>query len=225
MLLLGKRKDIKLLPHNLGYTAIGAALLWFGWFGFNAGSALTAGGLAGSAFLVTNTATAAALLSWIIIDVVKTGKPTLLGGLSGAIAGLVAITPAAGFVTVPAAIIIGFIASIFSYYAISTIKNRFGYDDALDVFGIHGISGIWGALATGIFAAPFINSLGTGALYGNPGQILTQLIAIVAVMGYSFVMTLIIGKVIDMTMGLRVEDKEEIEGLDTHLHEESGYRI
>ena len=225
VLLIGKRKDIRLLPHNLGYTAIGAALLWFGWFGFNAGSALTAGGLAGSAFLVTNTATAAALISWIIIDVVKTGKPTLLGGLSGAIAGLVAITPAAGFVTVPAAIIIGFVASIFSYYAISTIKNRFGYDDALDVFGIHGISGIWGALATGIFAAPFINSLGTGALYGNPGQILTQLIAIVAVIGYSFVMTLIIGKVIDMTMGLRVEDKEEIEGLDTHLHEESGYRI
>jgi ammonium transporter, Amt family len=225
VLLLGKRKDIRLLPHNLGYTAIGAALLWFGWFGFNAGSALTAGGLAGSAFLVTNTATAAALISWIIIDVVKTGKPTLLGGLSGAIAGLVAITPAAGFVTVPAAIVIGFIASIFSYYAISTIKNRFGYDDALDVFGIHGISGIWGALATGIFAAPFVNSLGTGALYGNPGQIVTQLIAIIAVIGYSFVMTLIIGKVIDMTMGLRVEDKEEIEGLDTHLHEESGYRI
>jgi Amt family ammonium transporter len=225
VLLIGKRKDIRLLPHNLGYTALGAALLWFGWFGFNAGSALTAGGLAGSAFLVTNTATAAALISWIIIDVVKTGKPTLLGGLSGAIAGLVAITPAAGFVTVPAAIVIGFVASIFSYYAISTIKNRFGYDDALDVFGIHGISGIWGALATGIFAAPFVNSLGTGALYGNPGQIITQLIAIVAVIGYSFVMTLIIGKVIDMTMGLRVEDKEEIEGLDTHLHEESGYRI
>jgi Amt family ammonium transporter len=225
VLLIGKRKDIRLLPHNLGYTAIGAALLWFGWFGFNAGSALTAGGLAGSAFLVTNTATAAALISWIIIDVFKTGKPTLLGGLSGAIAGLVAITPAAGFVTVPAAIVIGFIASIFSYYAISTIKNRLGYDDALDVFGIHGISGIWGALATGIFAAPFVNSLGTGALYGNPGQILIQLIAIVAVIGYSFVMTLIIGKVIDMTMGLRVEDKEEIEGLDTHLHEESGYRI
>jgi len=225
VLLLGKRKDIKLLPHNLGYTAIGAALLWFGWFGFNAGSALTAGGLAGSAFIVTNTATAAALISWIIMDVLKTGKPTLLGGLSGAIAGLVAITPAAGFVTIPAAIVIGFMASIFSYYAISTIKNRFGYDDALDVFGIHGVSGIWGALATGIFAAPFINSLGTGALYGNPGQIVTQIIAIAAVIVYSFVMTLIIGKVIDMTIGLRVEDKEEVEGLDTHLHEETGYRI
>lgn len=225
VLLLGKRKDIKLLPHNLGYTAIGAALLWFGWFGFNAGSALTAGGLAGSAFIVTNTATAAALISWIIMDVLKTGKPTLLGGLSGAIAGLVAITPAAGFVTIPAAIVIGFMASIFSYYAISTIKNRFGYDDALDVFGIHGVSGIWGALATGIFAAPFINSLGTGALYGNPGQIVTQIIAIAAVIIYSFVMTLIIGKVIDMTIGLRVEDKEEVEGLDTHLHEETGYRI
>jgi Amt family ammonium transporter len=225
VLLIGKRKDIKLLPHNLGYTAIGAALLWFGWYGFNAGSALTAGGLAGSAFLVTNTATAAGLISWVMMDVLKTGKPTLLGGLSGAIAGLVAITPAAGFVTIPAAIIIGFLTSIFSYYAISTIKNRFGYDDALDVFGIHGVSGAWGALATGIFAAPFVNSLGTGALYGNPGQIVTQIIAIVAVIVYSFVMTLVIGKVIDMTIGLRVEAKEEVEGLDTNLHEESGYRI
>ena len=160
-----------------------------------------------------------------MIDIVKTGKPTVLGAISGAIAGLVAITPAAGFVTVTGAIIIGFLTSIFSYYAISTIKNRFGYDDALDVFGIHGVSGAWGALATGIFAAPFINSLGTGALYGNPGQIVTQLIAIVVVAVYTFVMTIIIAKVIDMTMGLRVEDKEEIEGLDTHLHEESGYRI
>lgn len=225
VLLVGKRKDIRLLPHNLGYTVIGAALLWFGWFGFNAGSALTAGGLASSAFLATNTATAAAIISWVMMDVIKTGKPTLLGALSGAIAGLVAITPAAGFVTVTGAIIIGFLTSIFSYYAISTIKARLGYDDALDVFGIHGISGAWGALATGIFAAPFINSLGTGALYGNPGQIVTQLIAIVVVGLYTFIMTLIIGKVIDVTMGLRVEERQEIEGLDTHLHEESGYRI
>ena len=224
-LLLGKRKDIALLPHHLGYSVIGAALLWFGWFGFNAGSALTAGGLAGSAFLVTNTATAAAMISWIAIDIIKTGKPTILGAISGAVAGLVAITPAAGFVTVQAAIVIGLVTSVFSYIAISWLKPRLGYDDALDVFGIHGISGAWGAIATGLFAAPFINSLGTGVFYGNPGQLLTQIIAIVVVAAYSFIGTLIIGKLIDMTIGLRVEDKVEVEGLDTNLHEESGYRI
>jgi ammonium transporter, Amt family len=225
VLLLGKRKDIRLLPHHLGYSVIGAALLWFGWFGFNAGSALTAGGLAGSAFLVTNTATAAGMISWVLIDYLKTGKPTMLGAISGAIAGLVAITPAAGFVTVQAAIIIGFVTSFVSYAAISYLKPKLGYDDALDVFGIHGMSGLWGALATGLFAAPFINSLGTGVFYGNPGQIVTQVIAIVVVGGYSFLMTLLIGFIIKKTMGLRVEERVEIEGLDTNLHEESGYRI
>ena len=224
-LLLGKRKDIALLPHHLGYSVIGAALLWFGWFGFNAGSALTAGGLAGSAFLATNTAAAAAMISWVAIDIIKTGKPTILGAISGAVAGLVAITPAAGFVTVDAAIVIGLITSVFSYFAVSWLKPRLGYDDALDVFGIHGISGTWGAIATGLFAAPFVNSLGTGVFYGNPGQLLTQIIAIVVVAAYSFVGTLIIGKLIDITMGLRVDEKTEIEGLDTNLHEESGYRI
>ncbi|MGZ7119741.1 MAG: ammonium transporter [Methanobacterium sp.] len=225
VLLLGSRKDTKLLPHNLGYSVIGAALLWFGWFGFNAGSALTAGGLAGSAFIVTNTAAAAAMISWVIIDYFKTGKPTLLGAISGAIAGLVAITPAAGFVTVQAAIIIGLATSVFSYFAISALKNRFGYDDALDVFGIHGISGMWGAIATGLFAAPFINALGTGVFYGNPMQIVYQIVGILSVIAWSGGLTLIIAKVIDKTMGLRVEPNEEIEGLDTHLHEESGYRI
>ncbi|HEX3013710.1 MAG TPA: ammonium transporter [Methanobacterium sp.] len=224
-LLLGKRKDIALLPHHLGYSVIGAALLWFGWFGFNAGSALTAGGLAGSAFLVTNTATAAAMISWVAIDIIKTGKPTILGAVTGAVAGLVAITPAAGFVTVQAAIIIGLLVSVFSYFAISWLKPRLGYDDALDVFGVHGIGGAWGAIATGLFAAPFVNSLGTGVFYGNPGQLLTQITAIAIVAAYSFIGTLIIGKLIDMTIGLRVEDKVEIEGLDTNLHEESGYRI
>ncbi|QHN07528.1 ammonium transporter [Methanothermobacter sp. THM-2] len=223
--LLGKRKDTRLLPHNLGYSVIGAALLWFGWFGFNAGSALTAGGLAASAFLVTNTAAAAGMISWVIIDYIKTGKPTVLGGISGAVAGLVAITPAAGFVTVPAAIIIGLITSAISYLAISYLKPRIGYDDALDVFGIHGMSGIWGSVATGIFAAPFINELGTGLIYGNPGQLTAQVIAVVIVAVYSFIVTLLIGKLLDLTVGLRVTEKEEIEGLDTHLHEETGYRI
>ncbi len=225
VLLLGKRKDTRLLPHNLGYSVIGAALLWFGWFGFNAGSALTAGGLAGSAFLATNTAAAAGMISWVIIDYIKTGKPTMLGAISGAIAGLVAITPAAGFVTIQAAIIIGFITSFISYAAISYLKPKLGYDDALDVFGIHGMSGLWGSIAVGLFAAPFINSLGTGLFYGNPEQLWIQLIAVVVVIIYSFVVTLIIGLVIKYTMGLRVEERDEIEGLDTNLHEESGYRI
>lgn len=224
-ILLGRRKDTSLLPHHLGYSVIGAALLWFGWFGFNAGSALTAGGLAGSAFIVTNTATAAAMISWVIIDYFKTGKPTLLGALSGAIAGLVAITPAAGFVTVQASIVIGLLTSVFSYLAISWLKSKLGYDDALDVFGIHGISGAWGAIATGLFAAPFINALGTGVFYGNPDQFIKQLIDIGAVIVWSGGLTLVIAFIIDKVMGLRVEPKEEIEGLDTNLHEESGYRI
>lgn len=225
VLLLGKRKDTKMLPHHLGYSVIGAALLWFGWFGFNAGSALSAGGLAGQAFINTNTATAAAMISWVIIDYLKTGKPTVLGAISGAVAGLVAITPAAGFVTVQAAVIIGLVTSAVSYFAISVVKAKVGYDDALDVFGIHGMSGVWGALATGLFAAPFINELGTGAFYGNPEQFLIQILAIVVVAVYSFVVTLILGKIINLTIGLRVDEKQEIEGLDTTLHEETGYRI
>ncbi len=224
-LLLGRRKEATLLPNNLGYSVIGAALLWFGWFGFNAGSALTAGGLAGSAFIATNTAAATAVVSWVIIDYIKTGKPTLLGAITGIVAGLVAITPAAGFVTVQAAIVIGLVVSVVSYFSISFLKAKLGYDDALDVFGVHGMGGLWGALATGLFAAPFINELGTGLFYGNPGQLVTQIIAIVAVGLYSFIVTLIIGKVIDLIIGLRVDEKEEIEGLDTNLHEETGYRI
>jgi ammonium transporter, Amt family len=224
-LLLGRRKDVKLLPHHLGYSFIGAALLWFGWFGFNAGSALSAGGLAGYSFIVTNTAAAAGMISWIIIDYIKTGKPTLLGGLSGAIAGLVAITPAAGFVTVQAALIVGLVTSAVSYLAISYLKTKVGYDDALDVFGIHGMSGAWGAIATGLFAAPFINNMGTGVFYGNTPQLGIQILTILTVAIYSFIMTLALGKIVDKLIGLRVKTKEEIEGLDISLHEEIGYRI
>jgi Amt family ammonium transporter len=224
-IILGRRKDTKLLPHQLGYSVIGASLLWFGWFGFNAGSALTAGGLASSAFLVTNTATAMAMISWIMMDVIKTGKPTVLGAITGAVAGLVAITPASGFVTVQGALVIGFLTSIFSYYAVSWLKPRLGYDDALDVFGIHGISGAWGAIATGLLAAPFINPLGVGLLYGNPMQMVWQFIDIGAVVAWSGFWTFVIAMVLKYTIGLRVEDKVEVEGLDTNLHEESGYRI
>ncbi|MDD1720881.1 MAG: ammonium transporter, partial [Euryarchaeota archaeon] len=225
VLLLKGRRERSLLPHQLGYAVIGAGLLWFGWFGFNAGSALSAGQLAGSAFLVTNISAASAMLSWMLIEYLRLGKATMLGAASGIIAGLVAITPAAGFVNVPSAIIIGFCASFVSYAAISYIKPRLGYDDALDVFGIHGFSGIWGALATGIFASPFINAVGTGLVYGNPAQLGIQVLAVGATFTYSFIATLIIGKVVDATIGLRVTADDEIQGLDQAIHDEAAYHV
>lgn len=224
IIVLGSRKDTRLLPHNLGYSVIGASLLWFGWFGFNAGSALGANALAANAFITTNTAAAAAMIGWILIDIWKTGKPTVLGAISGAVAGLVAITPAAGFVDVPASIVIGFTTVFVSYYAISYLKPKLGYDDALDAFGIHGLSGTWGAILTGIFACPAINGA-AGLLYGNSNQLVIQIISIIAVAVYSFVVTYVIAKVLDKTMGLRVSEKTEIEGLDVNEHEELGYRI
>ncbi|HXY86909.1 MAG TPA: ammonium transporter [Candidatus Acidoferrales bacterium] len=223
ILLLKKRKDVSLLPHQLGYSVIGAGLLWFGWFGFNAGSALAAGHLAGSAFIVTNTAAATAMLSWMFIEWLRNGKATVLGAVSGIVAGLVAITPAAGFVNIPGAIVIGFITSFVSYSAISFLKPRLGYDDALDVFGVHGFSGIWGALATGIFASPAINALGRGLAYGNPSQLGIQAIAVAATFAYSFIVTLIIAKIVDIAVGLRVSPSEETQGLDLSLHEEEAY--
>jgi len=224
-LLLGKRKDTRLMPHQLGISIIGAGLLWFGWFGFNAGSALTSGQLAGAAFINTNTATAMALLTWMVLDVIKDHRATALGAISGAVAGLVAITPAAGFVNIGGALAIGVGASVLSFLAVSYVKPFFKYDDSLDVFGVHGISGIWGALATGIFACPWINSAGTGLIFGNPSQVGIQALAIIATGGYCFVMTLIIGKLIDMIIGLRVKPEDEIKGLDASLHEESAYGL
>lgn len=223
---LGARKDSKLLPHHLGYSVLGAGLLWFGWFGFNAGSALSAGNLAISAMIVTNTSAATGMLAWMFMDKIKTGKPTMLGALSGAIAGLASITPAAGYVNITAAIIIGFTASIIAYIAVSWLKPRLGYDDALDVFGIHGVCGITGAIAIGIFASPHINSATTGGiLFGNSHLIGIQLLAILIVGIYSFVMTVAITKVVDKIFGLRVDEKHEIQGLDINQHEESGYRL
>lgn len=224
ILLLGSRKEKTLLPHNLGYSVLGAAFLWFGWMGFNGGSALAADGLAASALLVSNIAAASGLITWICIDMIKEGKPTVLGAISGAVAGLVGITPAAGFVDVGGAIVIGIGAAIISYSAISYLKLKLGYDDALDVFGIHGLSGIWGAIATGIFAVPAIGGV-AGLLYGNPSQVLIQIIATISTIVYAFVISIIIAKAIDLTIGLRVDEKEELEGLDTHLHEETGYRL
>jgi len=226
VLLLGARKNARLLPHHLGYSIIGTGLLWFGWFGFNAGSALGATNLTVSAMIVTNASAAVGMLAWMLMDKVKTGKPTLLGALSGAIAGLAAITPAAGYVNFTSAIVIGFVAAVCGYYAVSYIKPRLGYDDALDVFGIHGVSGIIGSIGVGIFASPLINSITTGGLlFGNAHLLGVQLLAIVVVGIYAFVMTLIIGKIIDKTIGLRVDEEHEIQGLDINLHEESGYRL
>jgi len=225
-LLLGRRKEATLLPNNLGYSVIGAALLWFGWFGFNAGSALGANDLAISAMIVTNTSAAVGMLTWMLMDKLQTGKPTLLGALSGVIAGLAAITPAAGYVNFPAALVIGFAAGICGYLAVTHLKPRFGYDDALDVFGIHGICGVVGAIGAGLFATSTINgAIAGGLFFGNPSQLGVQLLAIAAVGAYSLVMTLIIGKIIDKTIGLRVDEDHEIEGLDINLHEESGYRL
>ena len=223
-LVLGKRKDTSLLPHNLGYSILGAGFLWFGWMGFNGGSALAANGLAASAIIVSNVAAAVAMITWILIDTYRIGKPTVLGAITGAVAGLVAITPAAGFVDVPAAILIGFVTAFVSYFAIYVLKSKLGYDDALDVFGVHGLSGVWGAIATGIFASPAINEA-AGLVFGNPSQVTVQIISIIATAAYAGLITLILAKAIDKTIGLRVDERTEVDGLDSHLHEESGYRL
>ena len=224
-IVLGKRKDTSLIPHNLGYAVLGAALLWFGWMGFNGGSGLAADGLAANAIIVSNVAAAVALIVWTALDTYVVGKPTVLGAISGAVAGLVAITPAAGFVDVPGAIAIGAIAPFVSYCAIYYLKPRFGYDDALDVWGIHGMSGVWGAVATGIFAVPAVGGV-AGLIAGNPEQLLIQVISVVATLIYSFTLSFIFAKVLDKAMnGIRVEEYEEIGGLDTNLHEESAYNF
>lgn len=220
-LVLGKRHGYgaeKMAPHNLPFTVVGAALLWVGWFGFNAGSALAADGIAAGAFVATQVATSAGVLGWLVIEWMYSGKPTALGGASGAIAGLVAITPAAGFVGPISSIVIGFGAGVLCYLAV-VWKSKFGYDDALDVLGIHGIGGTWGAIATGLFA-----SVGaTGLFFGNPGQVLIQAVGVGATWVFSFVGTFIILKVLDMVIGLRVEKEEEMVGLDLSEHSESAY--
>ncbi|MEJ2314272.1 MAG: ammonium transporter [Nitrospirota bacterium] len=225
-IVVGKRKGYMseaILPHNLPMTILGAALLWFGWFGFNAGSALASNGLASLAFVTTNTAAASAAIGWSLAERFHRGKPTALGAVSGAVAGLVAITPAAGFVTPLAAIAIGFAAGIFCYGAVS-LKPKMGYDDSLDVLGIHGVGGIWGALATGIFATVAVNPAGAnGLLAGNPSLLKAQAIAIAATIVYSGVVSLIILKAIDLVMGLRVDDEQEVQGLDLSQHGENGY--
>jgi len=224
-LVLGKRKEASLKPSNLTLVITGAGLLWFGWFGFNAGSALAANGLAGAAFINTNTATAMAAISWMFTEWMHTKKPTVLGLASGAVAGLVAITPAAGFVNISGAFIIGILAGIVPYFAVATIKPKLGYDDSLDAFGIHGVGGILGAILTGVFADPSINELGKGLLYGNPGQLLTQIIAVLVTIVYSATATFIIFMVVKAVVGVRVEAEHEITGLDESQHGEKAYSL
>lgn len=226
-LVLGKRKGYKttpMVPHNIPFVLIGGALLWFGWFGFNAGSALGANGLAMNAFLTTNTAAAAAALSWVIIEWIHHGKPTLLGAVTGAVVGLVAITPGAGFVSAVSAIIIGLAVSPLCYFAITVVKTKLGYDDSLDAFGCHGVGGMWGALATGLFASKDVNPLGNnGLFFGNPAQLGIQALSVVVTIALSAVLTFVILKVISLFMKLRATEQEEDEGLDTAQHGEDAY--
>ena len=222
-IVLGKRVGYgqeNMAPHNLLYALIGASLLWVGWFGFNAGSAVAANALAGIAMANTQIATAAAALSWMIVEWMIQKKPSVLGMLSGAVAGLVAITPAAGFVEPSGAIIIGLVSGAVCYAAAVWLKHKLGYDDSLDAFGVHGVGGAVGAVLTGVFAVSSVNSLGKGAIDGNPGQIVTQLEGLIVAGLYCAIVTFILLKVIDALMGLRVSAEEEREGLDLTQHGE-----
>jgi Amt family ammonium transporter len=227
-LIVGKRKsygDEAMPPHNLPITLMGAGILWFGWFGFNGGSAIASNSLATSAFVVTQFSAASAALSWMIAEWAFKGNPTVLGAASGAVAGLATITPASGFVGPISAIVIGLVAGGLCYYAVN-LKSKFGYDDSLDVVGVHGVGSTWGILATGLFASKAINAAGNnGLFFGNPSLLGIQAIGIVSVWVYSFLVTLIILKVLDWTMGLRVSDEHEITGLDLSQHGEAGYSI
>jgi Amt family ammonium transporter len=226
VMLLGRRRGFleqPMEPNNIPLVVLGAGLLWFGWFGFNAGSSLASNGLAASAFVATNTSAAAAALTWMIISWIHR-RPSLLGVVTGAVAGLVAITPAAGFVTPLAGIPVGIVVAIICYYSIVLLKTKLSFDDSLDVFAVHGMGGIWGALATGIFASLAVNFAGAdGLLAGNGVQLLKQLIGIVAVGAFSFVVTWLLGKLVDITIGLRVGQMEETVGLDLSQHGERAY--
>lgn len=225
-LVLGKRKGYPhtpMAPHNLGYTLLGAAMLWIGWFGFNAGSAVAANGTAGMAMLVTQIATAAAALGWMFAEWLTHGKPSALGIASGVVAGLVAITPAAGTVGPMGALIIGLVAGVICYFCATSLKRKVGYDDSLDAFGVHGVGGIVGALLTGVFAAPALGGFGTVEDIG--AQLLTQFEGVAFTVVYTGVVTFVILKVLDVVMGLRVNDEEETVGLDLAQHNERGYNL
>ena len=225
-LYLGKRlgyPHTPMPPHSVVLSFVGASLLWVGWFGFNAGSALGSGSLATSAFVATHFGAAAAVVGWTATEWLRGGKPSVLGAISGAVAGLVAITPASGFVTPMSALIIGLVAGVFCYLMVAKVKARFGYDDSLDAFGVHGAGGTIGALLTGIFAAKSVNSLGSGWLEGNVGQLGDQAIGVLIAWGLAIVGTLIILFIVDKTIGLRVSEEQETQGLDLSQHGEEGY--
>jgi Amt family ammonium transporter len=226
VLLLGRRRGFPgdaMEPNNIPLVVLGASLLWFGWFGFNAGSALTAGGLAASAFVTTNTAAAAAAFTWMVISWLYR-RPTILGTVTGAVAGLATITPAAGFVTPLAAIPIGMAAAVVCYYAMLLIKAKLGFDDSLDVFAVHGVGGILGMLSVGVFASLAVNPAGANSLLTGSGtQLLKQLIGVVSVGAYAFAVTWILGKLVAVTIGLRVGQSEETVGLDLSQHGERAY--
>jgi len=225
--MLGKRKGHGkevMLPHHLPMTVLGAGLLWFGWFGFNAGSALGANELASAAFVTTHVAAAAATLSWVLAEWLMHGKPTVLGAASGCIAGLVSITPAAGFVNPMSALAIGLLGGVICFFSVSQLKAKMGYDDSLDAFGVHGVGGTWGALATGLFASKAVNEAGAdGLLFGNPAQFSTQLIGVAVSWVFAIAMTFIIIKFISLFMQIRVHEAQELSGLDITEHGERGY--
>jgi Amt family ammonium transporter len=228
-LFLGKRQGYPHSispPHNLPFAVLGAGMLWFGWFGFNAGSALGANGIAAGAFVATNTAGAAAGLAWALLDWRYNGKPTLFGAITGAVAGLAAVTPAAGYISVVPAIAIGVAASVFCFLGATIIKTKLGYDDSLDAFGVHGIGGIVGTMAVGVFASKAVNAAGNdGLLYGNPGLVLTQLAAVGATMLFAFFGTLFLMVIVNAVTRLRVGEHEERIGLDLTQHREAGYTL
>jgi Amt family ammonium transporter len=236
-LYLGRRKDYpkeQVMPHSVVLSFVGACLLWVGWFGFNAGSALSAGSLATSAFVATHFATAGAALSWMAAEWLMNGKPSALGGISGAVAGLVAITPASGFVSPMPALIIGLIAGGFCYFMVAKVKAFFGYDDSLDAFGVHGAGGTLGAILTGVFASRYVNPMfkdaqgnltASGWLDGNGHQVLNQAMGVLIAWVLAAAGTLVLLKIVDLTVGLRVSDEDEVRGLDLSQHGEEGYAL
>jgi Amt family ammonium transporter len=228
-LVLGRRIGYgkeAMFPSSIALTAVGAALLWFGWFGFNAGSALVADGLAGSAFLATNTSAATAALAWMFTEWLVNKKPTVLGIASGVVAGLVAITPAAGFVGMGASLIIGAAAGVLGFFSVARLKHKLRYDDSLDAFGVHGMCGTLGALATGLFADPAVNASGTGLFFGNARQLVVQLISVLATAAFTAVGTLVLVYVTKaLAGGLRVDEEKEVAGLDNSVHGERAFEI
>ena len=226
-LYLGKRQGYPsetMKPHNLTLAFIGACLLWVGWFGFNAGSALAANGLAATAFVNTHFGAASAVLGWLAVEWLRDGKPSMLGGITGAVAGLVAITPASGFVTPMSSLVIGFLGGVVCYWSVAIVKKKFGYDDSLDAFGVHGVGGALGAILTGVFASSAVNGPG-GALEGNVGQLVNNTLGVLLTWAFAGVATFVIVKLVDLVVGVRVTEADERTGLDISEHGEEAYQV